>query len=481
MRIPLGYNATQLKYDPNNPDKALIYWDTEKLINGHLILAGKSGSGKTFTLRKLLLNILKQVEFIEADRKNNPDKYKNKKVPTKFRVHVIDVHGDIDLGTIKDKNGNEIELASTVKFSEATNYGFNPLLINKDKHFGGVRKRIQSFLSSLNRTGFKLGGNQEATLRNLLVDLYAANGVFEDRPESWDIPRNVKFPRNPTIDDLARFTESKMKSMFLGIVGKTNCTSSLEKVNKVQNKLFKRMKTLGKATNEEVDKIQSEIDKLKAEAIEYYSEYVTNINSGMELSELLKYDSLDVMKSLSNKINNLNSIGIFKNEPPPFDLDKNIWRYDIKSLDIDEKALFVSFLCESLFYRAVQRGEESEVVEIIVLDEAHLFVNDDPRNPINTIAKEARKFGLALFAASQSLTHFSDDFLSNVSTKIILGIDQIYWSNSINKLKITEEALKWIIFHKRILIQVNNKGDTKNEFYWVYNNKDDFYNLNRNK
>lgn len=462
MKIPLGYNSALLKYeDEQNPNKSLIWWDTQKLINGHVILAGKSGSGKTFTLRKLLLNILKAVEAEKKNSQNN----------IKFRVHIIDVHGDIDIGPE----------ASTVKFSESTNYGFNPLLINKDKDFGGVRKRIQSFISSLNRTGFKLGGNQEATLRNLLIDLYAANGIFENNPETWVISKDSKYPRNPTIDDLARYTENKMKSMFLGLVGKNNCTTLLEKTNRAQNKLFKKIKSTKKATNDEIDKLKEDIIKLKAEVIDNFTNYINEIDSGKEFDELLKYDSLDVMKSLSNKINNLNSIGIFKNEPPPFDINKNIWRYDIKSLDIDEKALFVSFLCETLFYKAVQRGEQNDVVEIIVLDEAHLFVNDDPRNPINTIAKEARKFGLALFAASQSLTHFSDDFLSNVSTKIILGIDQIYWSNSINKLKLTEEALKWIIFHKRILMQINNKGDVKNEFLWVYNNKEDYYKLNKNK
>lgn len=462
MKIPLGYNSALLKYeDEQNPNKSLIWWDTQKLINGHVILAGKSGSGKTFTLRKLLLNILKAVEVEKKNSQNN----------IKFRVHIIDVHGDIDIGPE----------ASTVKFSESTNYGFNPLLINKDKDFGGVRKRIQSFISSLNRTGFKLGGNQEATLRNLLIDLYAANGIFENNPETWVISKDSKYPRNPTIDDLARYTENKMKSMFLGLVGKNNCTTLLEKTNRAQNKLFKKIKSTKKATNDEIDKLKEDIIKLKAEVIDNFTNYINEIDSGKEFDELLKYDSLDVMKSLSNKINNLNSIGIFKNEPPPFDINKNIWRYDIKSLDIDEKALFVSFLCETLFYKAVQRGEQNDVVEIIVLDEAHLFVNDDPRNPINTIAKEARKFGLALFAASQSLTHFSDDFLSNVSTKIILGIDQIYWSNSINKLKLTEEALKWIIFHKRILMQINNKGDVKNEFLWVYNNKEDYYKLNKNK
>ena len=117
----------------------------------------------------------------------------------------------------------------------------------------------------------------------------------------------------------------------------------------------------------------------------------------------------------------------------------------------------------------MQRGVQDDIVEIIVLDEAHLFLTDDDDNPINIIAKEARKFGLGLFAASQSPTHFSDDFLSNVSTKIILGIDQMYWDNSVRKLKMDLAALEWLIPHKRLLIQMNNKGETRNKFIWSVN------------
>lgn len=437
MQITLGYNSSLLRNNKST-EEAKVIWDTNKLINGHMILVGKSGSGKTFSLRRILKDILQEA----SKRQQN------------FRVHVIDVHGDID-----------IEGASTIKFSESTNYGFNPLIINPDPDFGGVRKRIQSFISSLNRTGFKLGGNQESMLRSLLLDLYAANGIYEKDVNSWNVKNNRR-GKNPTIEDLYRFADAKMKSMFLGTNSK--CISALTKLNKMQSRLFLRLRQANKANESDIKKIEEDIDKLKADYISTMQDYVDNIGNGKELEELLKYDSLDVMKSLTNKISNLNSIGIFKNESPPFDKTKNIWRYDIKSLDLDEKALFVSFLCEQLFYRAVQRGEQDDILEIIVLDEAHLFINDDSRNPINTIAKEARKFGLALFAASQSPTHFSEDFLSNVSTKIILGIDQTFWNNTINKLKLSQEALEWIIFHKRILIQINNKGDNKNDFIWAY-------------
>lgn len=60
------------------------------------------------------------------------------------------------------------------------------------------------------------------------------------------------------------------------------------------------------------------------------------------MTDLLKYDSKDVMKSVVDRLENLNSIGIFRSEEPPFDPDTSIWRYDIKALAPAEK-IFVSF------------------------------------------------------------------------------------------------------------------------------------------
>ncbi len=173
------------------------------------------------------------------------------------------------------------------------------------------------------------------------------------------------------------------------------------------------------------------------------------------------------MKSVVERLENLNAIGIFKTITPPFDEKNPIWRYVIKSLSMDEKKLFVYFRLEEIFYQSVQRGVQDDIVDIIILDEAHNFFTDDDDNIINTIAKEARKFGLALICASQSPTHFSDDFVSNVGTKIILGIDQMYWDGSVRKLKIDPKILEFITPHKTMALQINNKGELRAKFRQV--------------
>lgn len=440
MKVNLGIDAQTQKSNTNTP----VVWDTQKLINGHVLIVGKSGTGKTHTLKHMVSQMSAQSNG-------------------KLRVHVMDVHGDI-----------ELDGASTVKFSESTPYGFNPLTINPDPDFGGVRKRVQSFIAALSRTGFRLGSKQEAALRNVLFDLYAANGFIDTDPSTWKIDPSKatgKFARKqPSMEDAVRFANAKLRSMFLGTSSKT--VAALEKLYKKQIQFQNKIKYSNKSlTAEEREAVEAEIVKLANEAKELFQEHMDTVQTGRELDDLIKYDSKEVMKSVVDRLENLHNIGIFRPHRPPFDMNSPIWRYDIKALSTDEKKLFVSFLLEAIFLRATQRGVQDDVVELVILDEAHLFSSDEPDNPVNVIAKEARKFGLGLFAASQSPTHFSDDFIANVATKIVLGIDQLYWDGTVRKLKIDQNALEWIIPHKRLITQMSNKGESKTKPIWVVLNR----------
>lgn len=431
MEIFFGYNRLGFRVGKNIP----IVWDSKSVINHHMLLTGASGTGKTYRLR----NIINQIVSQNAN----------------VRVHVIDYHGDIT-----------IDSASTVKFSESSNWGFNPLVVNDDPHYGGVRKRIQSFIGSLNRSGRQLGSKQEAVLRNLLTDLYAANGFYGNDAKSWKLNDGIarRFPKKyPTLMDALKFSAFKLRAMSLGANNKS--MALLEQLNRTASRMYVKLKRSNNTKDDaEFLKMQEDLKSLKDKAIEEYTDYVQSIQTGNELDDLIKYDSKDVLKSIVERLENLNSMGIFKNETPPFDPSKPVWRYEISPLLLEEKKLFVYFLLENIFYERFRQGVQDDVREIIVLDEAHLYFTEEPENIINIIAKEARKFGLGLFCASQSPTHFSEDFTTNVSTKAILGIDETYWGSTERKLRLSQDALKQIIPQKDMLLQIKNRGDTQNIF-----------------
>lgn len=492
MRINYGIDAGARKRGETTP----VSWNSRVAVNGHVLLVGMSGAGKTYNLRK----IIRQMQDT-CDGKP-------------LRFHIFDVHGDID-----------IEGASTVMFSEQTNYGMNPLRVNADPHFGGIRKRVQGFINTINRVMRALGPKQEAALRNILYDIYAQHGFRQDDPSTWhindsmarlvsdgsdnrlylDVPKAEKdqlkdlkvgavwdgtlfmwwippdqyqgavtrWPpktlsrTHPSITDALRMARHILQKSFLG--SNVEAITNLEIANKAasayQRKLLDALRRGDKAFEDE--KMEGDIDKAKKKAIDTFSAYAESIVTGRELGDLMKYDSTDVLKSVVDRLENLNAIGIFKAAPPPFDPDSQVWRYSINALSMEERKLFVLFRLEELFAAAVQRGEQDDVCEVIILDEAHIYADDDPENILNTISKEARKFGLAMICASQSPTHFTEDFISSVATKVILGIDEMYWRGSVAKMRVTEEALAWIKPKKSMLVQLKTSGETRNDWRWT--------------
>ncbi len=379
MRVLLGSNA-YLKRTENRD--VPVVWDSRTAINPHMLVMGASGAGKTWNLRRIIQAMAKTAD--------GP-----------VRIHVLDVHGDIDLAG-----------ASTVKFSEATAYGHNPLAVSQDRDGGGVRRQIQSFIAALNRTSRQLGTRQEAVLRALLTDLYAANGFYEDKPDSWRLDDGVarKYPKKyPTLLDAARFSAAKLRALYLGADAKA--VAALEQVNAKARSIYARNKAMGQI-RQTLGKPQAdtpvadpELDKLKEAAIAAYAAAIQGIATGRELDDLIRYDSKDVLRSVVERLESLNAIGIFRPDEPPFDPKIPVWRYDIRSLTSDEKKLFVYFRLEQIFRQAALRGVQDWVSEVVVLDEAHLFFTDEAENPLNVVAKEARKFGLGQVCASRSPAH----------------------------------------------------------------------------
>jgi len=492
MHVQWGIDAGARKRNQTLP----VTWNSKAVVNGHILMCGVSGAGKTHNLRKLIRSMT------ETSTGRPP------------RFHVFDVHGDIDIPN-----------ASTVMFSEQTRFGMNPLRVNPDPHYGGVRKRVQGFISTVNRVMRQLGPKQEAVLRNILLDVYGHHGFRQDDPDTWpidersarlmtngnpnrlylDVPKGEKdqlkdlkvgaqwdgelyswwippdqyqgvvtrWPpktldrTHPSITDALRYARHRLQMSFLGsgIDAITNLEIANRAASAYQRKLLEALRR-GERSFED-DKLQAEIERTKQKAIDSFTEYVAAIATGQELGDLMKYDSTEVLKSVVDRLENLDAIGIFKPEPPPFDSHSPVWRYHIKALSMEERKLFVLFRLEEIFAAAVQRGEQDEITEVILLDEAHIYADDDEDNIINTIAKEARKFGLALVCASQSPTHFPEDFIASVATKIILGIDEQYWRGSATKLRVSEDALAWIKLQKTMLVQLKTKGETKNEWQWT--------------
>lgn len=498
MQIKLGQNY----FDAKNGKDAPVQWDTQRLINGHLFLIGSSGVGKSHTLRKMIRRATKGMG--------------GKKV----RFHVFDVHGDLD-----------IPGASSVTFSESAPFGLNPLRVNPDPDFGGVRKCIQTFLRTIDDAGrTPIGVRQEAVISNLLIDVYREFGFDIEDSNTWglnaaqtrlvgggsdnriylEVPiaekeeaksfgarwdgekklwwvHTEKFSGGilkwapafkartyPSVKDVLQYTQRLHQERFLGSDQKAVLALGYlnKKAQSYQRKLIQQVRL----QNWKGDKVDPEfkdaLDDARKDVVDAFTEYAESVQTGLELDNLIKYDSAEELKSVSVRFNNLLRTGIFKDKPPPFDPACPVWRYKLNALSLEEKKMLVMFKLQEIFTSAVERGETSDVVEVVVLDELGTYLTQGDKNEngdgiIGTICREARKFGLSFWGATQSPATVPESLLTSTATKIILGLDESFWKAAVDKLRIDTKLLEWIQAQVTMAVQMKEKGVLKNRWLWV--------------
>lgn len=448
-------------------------FDSHAAINGHMLMAGPSGSGKSHQLNRLILALAEQGA----------------------QVHVVNVHGDLaDFSDLAPHRSQPIsdDLVHTIEFGENTRYGLPPLDLLPGI---GPRKRANSFINLLERQSV-LGPKQKTALFRLLMDLYQQHGFIQDDPRTWTLdydPRRkavtrqvtprpgmialpaldwfsksptekesikqefgVKFngdnpankfwempadhpraaeaqerwgisegKRYPTLADVRRHLWDRLVMMKTG--QSAPAIRALDKVMRLASTRARlRTKKLNDALQDEIDKIESQLGKAQQETMAAFEEGMQKIDNGQELEELLLWDSADAVKGLFDRIEALERSGIFKGEPPRFSRDVPVWRYNIQELSDPEQVLFVDVLLEHIFAQGKARGEADGPDTFILLDEAVKFVVVDGEHIINRIVNQARKFGIGIILASQAFVHYSDDLLMSSSLKLVLGCPEMY-------------------------------------------------------
>lgn len=432
------FGIDQYQYQANHR-MVPIAMDTSALINGHLLITGMSGTGKSHQLRALMHSAIHQ--GIELD--------------------IFDVHDEL-----------EVSGAASALFSETTRYGFNPLVLNPDPHSGGVRKRINEIISLINNTSHKLGIKQETALRNLLGDIYFLNGCYDNNSSSWLKREITEYERDqliqnkqygalkqyyPTIEDLRSYGERKLKSMYVGTDSKA--IAALERVNSMAGRINKLITKVNKPgqSHGDIDGLKAQLEELKEKSRTTFNDYLSSIETGRELADLIKYNSKDVLQSVVERLQSLNASGIFRSNPPPFH-GSRARRYMLKSLNADEKKLLIYSRLEAIFRQSMDAGIQDQLRRVVVIDEAHRVFDEEEENILNIISKEGRKFGLAIWAASPAPTHFSDDFLTNCGTTVVLAVHTQYWDQLSRKLQIDTKMLKHIEPHRTAAIRLQSIG-----------------------
>lgn len=155
-----------------NPRESMV-WDSSETTNFHWIIVGGSGAGKTYQIRRITDALKGQIKCI----------------------HIFDPHGDIF---------TDPDYTSSLEFSEVSDYGVRPLTINPDQKYGGIRRKINSFVGMINRySKRKLTDEQESAMRYLLIDFFESRGCIMNDPNTWE-SQNFEF------EDYIEFARAKL-------------------------------------------------------------------------------------------------------------------------------------------------------------------------------------------------------------------------------------------------------------------------------
>jgi len=261
---------------------------------------------------------------------------------------------------------------------------------------------------------------------------------------------------HPTLDDVIRFTANLVKQSTMG--SDQEAVTKLEVFHKQARVLRKKMIDAlrdGRDRPDGQDDGDSPLARAKDKAIESYARYLESVKTGYEFEDLIRYDSVEMLKSVLDRLETLAATGLFKGEPPPFDPEAHVWRYMLKPLSSAGKKMFVLFKLQELFNEAVARGQQDRVLDVIVLDETHRYVEDKGEDMLSTLSREARKFGVSVIACNQD-ADLPKAFIGSLGTKVVLGIDRTYWPAAVSKMGLDLDQLRWIQPHKTLMVQMHN-------------------------
>lgn len=420
-----------------------VYYNPEELINAHMLLCGMSGTGKSYQSKRFLTTAAN----------------------SGLKIDIFDVHEELD----------DIPGASACKYSQATGFGYNPLVLNTDIHAGGVDQQVNFLVKLVRDATPQFGAKQESALRYLLGDVYSASGIFQRTASTWvrqemteDMREEFINSKNfaalksyyPTMEDLKSYAKRKIISLTVG--GDNKAITSFENLRRIRVKLNQLQNKYGKSANEsEIERLSKNIEDQKLKCIDAYTVFVNEMKTGREIEDVLKYDSVDTLTGVLQRLDILMSAGgLFRSNPPKFG-NSLVKCHQLKSIATAQQVMFVKLRLRDIFEQCKQMGATqsgTEVRHICFLDEAHKFFTSESDDIINVIAKEGRKFGLGLWCASQQPNEFPESFLTNVGTTVLLGIHSSFWKGLSSKMRITEDQLKYIKAKEVIAVKLQKDG-----------------------
>lgn len=394
-----------------------------KANNFHMLAVGYSGAGKTFTIKKLVKELLCRGQT----------------------VFLIDAQGDFD-----EIDGVPSSMINTIDFKYVGGNGtINPLSIPNHPDSGGVFMSRRQLIEVIKIFNPSLGSRQVNDLQKLITAVYEDFGIIHDDPTTWHNPP-------PTLEDLRQVVLDKIKVAQSGI--SDNIFVEIRKLRKqlIKDKAkMERNEENGKETTDIDNELFNEnLDSLKEKACEIIESEVNG------RSHTTTDWNLGRLEAIEHTLHGMTQSQLFgeDNITPR----KNcINRFLITGLhEVDQQIMF-HLLLDRVFTSAMRMAQvlnKPEPDMFVILDEGKLAAVNarNDLSPLNRISTEGRKYGLGSIVGIQTLSQVTDDMRDNYASVFLLPVSHQRHDEIKRKLRVSSQMLGSIKARSDALFSINN-------------------------
>lgn len=410
----------------------------DSLENGFYLALGKSGSGKTTTIRKMIDQMM---GFAMAPLNARQD-YK----PT---FHIIGYHPDYEFEDFQ-RTGCTVNICeddvNVLNFDyENGNAGINvlePLVKSRSETY----KCIEDFVGLCQVAHPGLGLVQKTYLKDILT--HVVNKIRDEEG------------RNADIADLYNEIVDIQKSLKSGLTD-----STLKKILRLkeskQNKLD-RIK-YDNLTQKEIDDLKAEIEENTASLIEETNSLIKSDDIWMGGEYYADFD-VKTVATLQPLITELIRPKFFSRKGGATPKRGKINFYNISMLDQRSMSLMTRVLLSRIYdgcrlSMPIEHRDPAYPNTFIVADEVRYMASSmkESNDPANLIVGGGRKFGLGMIVGGQGSDQLSDDMKGAFSIKIIMEQNDTNYKDTHKHFRISEKLLNQVKAKETGAIKVGAK------------------------
>lgn len=425
--------------------------DLTKIANFNFSFVGMSGSGKTYTIKKMLENFWR----------------------SRITVFAPDTQGD--LSYIDGDYSSDIPQEAFVenKFhynDEIGNCSINFLEVPKGRDSGGVLSAVRDAVYTIKLFHPSMGIQQSAALRSLLEETYQRAGIVDSDPGTWSL-------NAPDVSDLLETIKDHKKAIISGVQ-----KTVFDEIHKMRKELVRDQVKLDNLYAKAAES-QSQSSRDKAELSE--KEFDANVEALVEKTgEMIRSEirhgkteqvtdiKLSVIENIEPIISDMVKSKLFCGRPPLRPEKGRINILNMKGLVEQEMLALYHIILGRTFSAAVQTCRQLNPKTpsmMIVFDEAKIVqhVSRDSMSPFPRIITEGRKFGLGALIGCQIPAQISDEIRRNISAFFQLPVVRESQDESRRKLKLPKGMIEGLIARKEALLSLNG-GEYRKIDMWRF-------------